>query len=74
MEISKLTSKYQATIPAKVRDILGLGKGDAIAFRIDGKKVVLDKATPIDRQFARLSQSALNEWNSADDDNAFKHL
>ena len=32
--VSKLTSKYQTTVPAAVRAVLGLRKGDAVAYEI----------------------------------------
>jgi antitoxin PrlF len=45
---SKLTSKYQATIPEPVRKALHLGAGDAIAFDIDDNQIRLRKARPVD--------------------------
>jgi AbrB family looped-hinge helix DNA binding protein len=38
---SKLTSKFQATVPKRVRDILKLDNGDRLVFaRVDGQIVV----------------------------------
>jgi AbrB family looped-hinge helix DNA binding protein len=74
LEISKLTSKYQATIPGGVRKLLKLGKGDTVIFRREGGRVVLDKARPQDAAWASLAQSSLTEWNSPDDDEAFADL
>ena len=74
MEISKLTTKYQATIPQAVRQLLALEKGDSIAFRVEGNQVVLKKATALDMQFALLASAALTEWNSREDDEAFRNL
>ena len=74
IEISRLTAKYQATIPQNVRKALKLNKGDAVLFRMEGEKVVLDKAKAFDKEWAKLAQSTLTEWNSADDDETFRDL
>ena len=38
---SKLTSKFQATVPKRVRDLLKLSNGDRLVFaRVDGQIVV----------------------------------
>ena len=38
---SKLTTKFQATVPKRVRDILKLDNGDRLVFvRVDGQIVV----------------------------------
>ena len=50
---SKLTKKYQATIPEPVRRQLQLSAGDAIAFDMDGDGVYLRKARPTDVAFMR---------------------
>ena len=54
--MSKLTTKSQATIPEKIRKILGLHPGDSVAFEInENQKVTIRKATPIDLEFAKSS-------------------
>lgn len=74
MLAAKLTSKYQATVPEKVRQALGLHKGDAIAFEIQKNKVTIRKATPLDLQFAKSLEGTLSEWNSEHDDEAYRDL
>ena len=71
---SRVTSKYQATIPSDIRDILKLGRGDSIAFSITDGKVVLEKVQPVDANFLRMLNRTLSEWNSPEDDDAFKDL
>ena len=44
---SKLTKKYQATVPEVVRKKLKLKAGDVIAFEIDDETIKLRKAKPI---------------------------
>jgi antitoxin PrlF len=42
MDVSaRLTSKGQVTIPRSIREALGLGEGDHVIFRVDGRRAVL---------------------------------
>jgi antitoxin PrlF len=73
--VSKLTSKYQTTIPAAVRDALLLEKGDSIVFEVgDDGVIVLRKGVPLDVTFVEAVQSQLTEWDSAEDDEAYRDL
>lgn len=71
---SKLTKKYQATIPEPVRRLLHLKAGDAIAFDIDDGDVHLRKARAMDIAFARSLEGTLNEWESEADEQAYRDL
>ncbi len=72
---SKLTSKSQATIPEKIRKLLGLQPGDSVAFEIDNNsKVVIRKAAPIDFEFAKALEGTLSEWSSKEDEEAYRDL
>jgi AbrB family looped-hinge helix DNA binding protein len=71
---SKLTSKYQATIPSKVRKALKLGAGEIVAFDIENGEVRLRKGTPVDIEFARALPGTLSEWQSEADDKAYGDL
>ena len=72
---SKLTKKYQATIPEKIRGILGLCSGDSIVFEITpNEKVFIRKATPVDLEFARALEGTLSEWLSKHDEEAYRDL
>ncbi|HLB49643.1 MAG TPA: type II toxin-antitoxin system PrlF family antitoxin [Anaerolineales bacterium] len=53
VSVSKITSKFQATIPAPVRRALGLKDGDSVVFEIEGGAVTLRRATPLDKEFAK---------------------
>jgi len=72
--ISKLTKKYQATVPEAVRKILDLNAGDIIAFEIDNDTIKLRKASPIDIEFMNALVPTLNEWNSQNDEEAYNDL
>jgi AbrB family looped-hinge helix DNA binding protein len=71
---SKITSKYQATIPEPVRKVLHLKAGDAIAFDIEDNQIRIRKARPIDLAFAEALNGTLNEWESAADEEAYREL
>lgn len=72
--LSRLTSKGQATIPVEVRRALKLSSGDRVAFEIANGKVTVRKADVLDRAFLKLSEDAFEEWNSPEDEAAFRDL
>ena len=71
---SKLTKKYQATVPEAVRKKLNLNAGDIIAFEINNGAIKLRKARPIDIEFSNALVPTLNEWNSQYDEEAYNDL
>ena len=71
---SKLTQKYQATVPATVRKRLNLNAGDIIAFEIDNDEIRLRKARPFDIEFSSALSPTLSEWESPNDEEAYHDL
>ena len=71
---SKLTTKYQATIPEPVRKVLHLGSGDVIAFDIEEDGIHVRKARPTDLVFAKAIEGSMNEWESEADEEAYRDL
>ena len=67
MITSKITTKAQTTIPQTVRDILGVGPGDELAYRIEGSRVILERVVPNDGELAALT-SLLSEWSAPEND------
>jgi antitoxin PrlF len=74
ISVSRLTSKYQATVPRPVREHLGVGAGDSIAFVVENDRVWVRRAEPLDREFARSLGGTLNEWLSPADEEAYREL
>jgi antitoxin PrlF len=72
---SRLTSKYQATVPTEVRKHLHLKKRDQIVYELleDGS-VVIRKIEPLDLEYLEAVSETLNEWNSDSDERAYKDL
>ncbi len=71
---SKLTKKYQATIPEPVRRLLHLESGDEIAFDIEDDDVRLRKARSVDLVFAQSIEGTLSEWTTEADEEAYRDL
>jgi AbrB family looped-hinge helix DNA binding protein len=71
---SKLTTKYQATIPAPVREALQVEAGDTIAFDIEDGEIRLRKARSLDLEFARALENTLSEWSGEADEEAYRDL
>jgi antitoxin PrlF len=74
LQTSKLTAKFQTTVPTSVRRALHLQAGDFVGFEILGNEVRLRRATPLDMAFNQALEATLGEWHSAADDKAFKDL
>ena len=71
---SKVTQKYQATIPQAVRKKLGIEKGDRVTFEIEDEKVVLKKVSSVDWEYLESVSATLSEWSSDADEEAYRDL
>ena len=71
---SKLTKKYQATVPEVVRKKLKLNAGDVVAFEIENDTIKLRKARPVDIEFSSALVHTLSEWGSQNDEEAYNDL
>lgn len=73
-QLSKLTSKFQATIPLAVRRQLGLKAGDAVVFEIENDVVTVRRATALDKEYVKATEGTLTEWLSREDEEAYRGL
>ena len=71
---SKVTQKYQATIPQAVRKKLGIEKGDHVTFEIEDEKVILKKVSSVDWEYLESVSATLSEWSSDADEEAYRDL
>jgi len=71
---SKVTTKYQATIPAEIREFLGVRQGDTVAYTVVDGEVRLARATPLDLAYHGAVAATLTEWQSKADDDAYSDL
>jgi antitoxin PrlF len=72
---SRLTTKSQATVPAAVRDKLNLKPGDTVIFEeSEAGAVLIRKAEPLDLEFLSALENTLSEWDSENDERAYRDL
>ena len=75
MEQSRVTSKYQATVPADVRAALGVRAGDKIGWRVEGDTATVFRiVSEEDAWNAMIEANLAVEWLSAEDEEAFRDL
>ncbi len=77
MLTSKVTVKGQVTIPSEVRAKLDIRAGDVLVYEFDkdSAAVRVSKLRPFDAEWHRAVSATLeDEWNSAEDDEAFADL
>lgn len=72
--VSKVTKKYQATIPQDVRKVLEIVQGDCVVFEIKSGQVVLKKAPSLDWNYLNAVAETLGEWESDADEEAYRDL
>lgn len=72
---ARLTSKYQATIPKEIRKYLNLESGDEIIYELlPDNTVIVRKIAPLDLEYLEALNSTMNEWESDEDEQAYKNL
>lgn len=74
--ITKLTSKFQTTIPASVRKAMGLKKGDHLLQRVlPSGALFITKIDAEEYGWLKLAQDSFaKEWLSPEDEEAFRDL
>ena len=62
-------------MPARVRDKLHLKAGDTVVFEESPAGMIyLRRAEPLDLEFLSALEKTLSEWNSEDDEKAYRDL
>ena len=75
MKASKLTSKFQTTVPQEIRNFLNLSHGDAVSFEIENDMVILKKISAVDFEYLKSIELTLSsEWSSKNDEDAYGSL
>ena len=72
--VGKLTSKGQTTVPREIREALGVGPGDLIAWEVAGDGGARVRAVkPLDLEYLRALEGTLREeWGGAADEEAYR--
>ena len=74
MELAKITSKGQVTIPAAIRKAAKLKESDMLTFEIEDDHLIVRKImAPVDFYLNGVSET-LNEWTSEEDEEAWSDL
>lgn len=72
---SKVTTKYQATIPKEIRIKLNLKAGDYVVFEEKDDEIVISKVKNVDWQYLKsVSPTLEEEWLSEADEQAYADL
>ncbi len=75
LHLARITAKGQTTVPRDIRAALKVEPGDLIAWETqpDGS-VVVRRVQPLDVDYLRAVQGTLGEWDSAEDEEAYREL
>ena len=75
MELARVTAKGQATIPKRIRDAAHIKEGDMLAFDLDINNTIIIRRIESANDSELLAlQETLSEWNSPEDDKAWRDL
>lgn len=75
MELARVTAKGQATIPKRIREAAHIREGDMLSFDVDSNsRIIIKRIEPaVNKEFLAL-QETLTEWNSPQDEEAWRDL
>ena len=75
MGLARVTSKGQVTIPKRIREAAHIREGDMLAFDLDSNNwITIKRIEPaVDVELSAL-QNTLSEWNSPQDEEAWRDL
>ena len=74
MELARITSKGQMTIPKRIRDAAGFDTGDVVTVEVADGLVTLRKLAVAADAYLGGVEEGLAEWNSAEDVDAWRNL
>ncbi len=74
MEIAKLTSKGQMTIPKRLRERFHLAAGDLLALSVEDGRIVMRRIEPEENDYLQAVEGTLAEWRSPEDEKAWRDL
>jgi antitoxin PrlF len=74
MDLARITSKGQMTIPKKVREAARLKTGDLVALEVEGDRILMRKIAVREDKYLTAIQGTLSEWTSPEDEDAWRDL
>lgn len=74
MELAKITSRGQTTIPKRIREAFDLREGDVISFELEGDHLLVQKLLSGRDEYLQGIGGGLSEWDSPEDENVWRDL
>lgn len=74
MHLSQLSAEGQIILPKEIQELLSLSPGDMIAYEVREGTVTLKRVEPFDTVFHQALSATPEEWDSPEDDRAFRDL
>ena len=74
MELAKITARGQTTIPKRVRKAANLNAGDTLSFEVRSDHLVVRKTASAQETYLDGLAQTLDEWNSPEDEEAWRDL
>ncbi len=75
MELARVTAKGQATIPKRIREAANIREGDMLSFDVDSNsRIIIKRIEPAVNKELLALQETLTEWNSPQDEEAWRDL
>ena len=75
MELARVTAKGQATIPKRIREAAHIREGDMLSCDVDSNsRIIIKRIEPAVNKELLALQETLTEWNSPQDEEAWRDL
>ena len=74
MELARIGTRGQTTIPKRVRVAANLHAGDTLTFEVQPDHLVVRKVPVAEDAYLQSLAHTLNEWNSPEDEEAWRDL
>ena len=74
MKLAKIRTGGRTTIPKRVREVANLKAGDTLSFEVQSDHLVVRKAASVQDAYLDGLSRTLDEWNSPEDEKAWRDL
>lgn len=74
MELAKVGGRGQTTIPKRVHAAANLNVGDTLAFEVQADHLIVRKMAVVQDAYLHGVEHTLDEWNSPEDEEAWRDL
>ncbi len=74
LELARVTTRGQTTIPKRIRESVGIRPGDLLAFERIGEELRVRRVSPDSDEYLRAVGETMSEWSSKEDESAWRDL